>query len=267
MARTTLDLFRTWVDPFAGTEVSTMADFAEETVSQPVVPVREGQPTTWRRPCWPGGTPTAKGYPERFRTRFLGSMRPTSSPTLHFMHLVLPHQPWRYYPGGTFQTSTPFRQESGYPFSKMNDQGDSGRDAERTATPPAGAVHRRADRSDAGSAAPHRPLRPERDQGVIVSDHGYSFESGTLVRNIEAATLDSLAYTPLLVKQPGQAKGAIDDSNVTALDVLPTIADAAGVVVPFEVAGLPAHDERVRDGISQGDRRHPPRFGEGAVQR
>ena len=52
------------------------------------------------------------------------------------------------------------------------------------------------------------------------------------------------------MKLPGQAKGAIDDSNVTALDVLPTIADAAGVEVPFEVAGLPAHDERVsrRDG-------------------
>ena len=246
LARTTLDLFRTRVDPFAGTEVSTMADFAEETVSQPVVPAKEGAANDLEAAVLARGNATAKGYPERFR-RFLGSMRPTSSPTLHFMHLVLPHQPWRYYPGGAF-ASTPLRQESGYPFSKMNDQGSW------VATLSEQRHLLQAQYTDAliGQMLDRLQRIGRYDQSaiVIVSDHGYSFELGTLVRNIEEATLDSLAYTPLLVKLPGQTKGAIDDSNVTALDVLPTIADAVGVAVPFEVAGLPAHDERVsrRDG-------------------
>ena len=223
-----------------------MADFQEETVSRPVVPAVEDAPNPFEVAR---GITTGKAYPERFR-RFLGSMRPTDAPTLHFMHLVLPHQPWRYYPGGTF-VWTPLFLGSGYPFTKTNDQGDW------VATLSEQRHLLQAQYTDAliGQMLDrlHRIGRYDESAIVVVSDHGYSFETGTSVRNVEESSLDALAYAPLLVKLPGQTKGAIDDSNVTALDVLPTIADAAGVAIPFDVTGLPADDERVarRDGTKE----------------
>jgi hypothetical protein len=262
LAVTTFDLFRARVDPFASTEVSTMADFAEETVGQPVVPAREGAAAGWEGALSARQDATTKGYPERFR-RFLRSMQPTSAPTLHLMHLVLPHQPWRYYPGGGFAStleSLP-SPEWGYPFSSVNDQG------EWVATLSEQRHLLQAQYTDAliGQMLDrlHRIGRYDESAIVIVSDHGYSFELETPVRDVEEATLDSLAYTPLLVKLPGQTRGGIDDANVTALDVLPTIADAAGVAIPFEVAGLPAHDEQVarRDGAKTIADIRPPRDG------
>ena len=177
-------------------------------------------------------------------------------PTLHFMHLVLPHQPWRYYPGGTF-VWTPLFLSSGYPFTKMNDQGDW------VATLSEQRHLLQAQYTDAliGQMLDrlHRIGRYDESAIVVVSDHGYSFETGTSVRNVEEASLDALAYAPLLVKLPGQTKGAIDDSNVTALDVLPTIADAAGVRGPVR-RSRPARPRRTRRSTrrNEGDRKFRP---------
>ena len=41
--------------------------------------------------------------PDRFQ-RFLAGLRPRDKPTLNFLHLLLPHHPWRYLPSGA-QTS------------------------------------------------------------------------------------------------------------------------------------------------------------------
>ena len=37
--------------------------------------------------------------PDRFQ-RFLAGLRPSDKPTLNFLHLLLPHHPWRYLPSG-----------------------------------------------------------------------------------------------------------------------------------------------------------------------
>jgi hypothetical protein len=246
LATTTLDLFRARIDPTAERRASTMADFEEQTADGPVPPATTGTDNLEIA----RGITTAKGYPVRFR-QFLESITETRAPTLHFMHLVLPHQPWRYYPGGTFASTPVGIGAAHYPFSSTNDSGNW------VATLSEQRHLLQAQYTDALVGQMMERLRAtdryDESMIVIVSDHGYSFESGTQVRNLEQASLDSLAYAPLFVKLPGQDEGRIDDSNVTATDLLPTIADGAGVEIPFPVEGLPADDERIalRDDTKQ----------------
>jgi len=47
---------------------------------------------------------------------------------------------------------------------------------------------------------------------------------------------------PFVVKLPGQRSGTVDDRAVRTVDALPTIAKAAGVQVPWETDGMPAHE-------------------------
>src|SRR5690606_15093222 len=57
-------------------------------------------------------------YPVRF-AEFLTSFEEVTRPGLHFMHLGLPHQPWRFYPDGTLAAS-PGLEGAGYPYSMEN---------------------------------------------------------------------------------------------------------------------------------------------------
>jgi hypothetical protein len=54
------------------------------------------------------------------------------------------------------------------------------------------------------------------------------------------STIDSIAYAPLLVKVPGQRVGVVDDSNLMAFDLLPTIADVLDLPVSWDVDGAAA---------------------------
>jgi hypothetical protein len=80
---------------------------------------------------------------------------------------------------------------------------------------------------------------------IVASDHGISFEARTAGRYVEPSTTDAIAYAPLLVKPPGQTEGAVDDTNVTSFDVLPTIADILGVDVTWEIDGAPVGSEAI----------------------
>ena len=50
-------------------------------------------------------------------------------------------------------------------------------------------------------------------------------------------TLDSVAYAPLLIKEPGQNEGATDDTNVMAIDLVPTIAELLGLEPTWALDG------------------------------
>ena len=43
---------------------------------------------------------------------------------------------------------------------------------------------------------------------------------------------------PVFIKEPGQSKGVTSDANWEHVDLLPTVADALGVTVPFRVDGI-----------------------------
>ena len=84
---------------------------------------------------------------------------------------------------------------------------------------------------------------------VVVADHGISFRQDTGRRRASEANLDQIAFVPMFVKLPGQRRGGSDPAAVQTIDVVPIIADALGVEIPWEVDGtLPG--ERSDQGIS-----------------
>ncbi|MFP3899812.1 MAG: sulfatase-like hydrolase/transferase [Acidimicrobiia bacterium] len=83
---------------------------------------------------------------------------------------------------------------------------------------------------------------------VVTADHGNSFVPDEPWRGVSEGNLAETLWTPLLVKEPGQAEGRVDDANVQSIDVLPTIADVLGVDLPWEVDGRPVGEARGRDG-------------------
>jgi hypothetical protein len=90
---------------------------------------------------------------------------------------------------------------------------------------------------------------------VVAADHGISFEADTSARKLRDGSpegLDGLAYAPLLIKAPGQTTGSIDDSSVMSIDVVPTIADALGIDLPFDTQGFAAGSEEL---AARGDER------------
>jgi len=75
---------------------------------------------------------------------------------------------------------------------------------------------------------------------VVTSDHGTAFRAGEPRRQPTKANWADIASVPFIVKEPGQRAGVVDDSAVRTVDVLPTIAKAAGVDVPWKTDGIPA---------------------------
>jgi hypothetical protein len=80
---------------------------------------------------------------------------------------------------------------------------------------------------------------------VVAADHGAAFTTGQPRRPINRANAGSIAPVPFFVKLPGQRTGRVDDGAVRTTDVLPTIAQAAGVTIPWRTAGMPAAERGV----------------------
>ncbi len=72
---------------------------------------------------------------------------------------------------------------------------------------------------------------------ILAADHGVSIKEGGFRREIGVKSLGDIASIPLFIKLPGQEEGTISDLPATLLDVLPTLKDVLGVEVPWELAG------------------------------
>jgi hypothetical protein len=77
---------------------------------------------------------------------------------------------------------------------------------------------------------------------VVVGDHGQAYVPGEPLRGLAEANYEQVAWTPLMIKAPGQDAGAVDDRNLSAVDVLPTIADQLGIELDWDIDGVPAAD-------------------------
>jgi hypothetical protein len=158
-------------------------------------------------------------------------------PPLLFMHSTLPHAPWRYLPDGRS-----YRVGAGYPhFRSRGDDRQWLLDQ---------AFQRHVLQVQYVDAMLGRLLRRLRRTGVydravivVTSDHGASFRAREPRRILTPGNLAYIAPVPLIVKYPGQRNGKVADGAVRTIDVLPTIAEAAGVRVPWRTEGMPA-DER-----------------------
>ncbi|MGC4868953.1 sulfatase-like hydrolase/transferase [Micromonospora sp. DT53] len=175
--------------------------------------------------------------PARF-TSFLAGLRPTTRPTLHFLHLLMPHSPWAYLP-------------SGARYDAPEDLPNDG----------AGWVDLARQRHLAQLGYTDRligeTLRTLRANGlydqalvVVTADHGVSFRPGAQGRGMDAikAAAGEVAWVPTFVKEPRQQTGRVDDRNWEHVDLLPTVADEAGVRLPWRVDGRSARQAPRTDG-------------------
>jgi hypothetical protein len=148
--------------------------------------------------------------------------------TLHYVHLPLPHAPWRYFPSGREYASD------------LGVRGIHGRDEwvrERWLVEQEWQGHllqvgytdrllgRILDRLEKTGLAGRALL-------VVVADHGIGFEPGVGRRGVSTENVADIARVPLFVRYPGQDAARVDRRAVSTLDVMPTIADVLNVRAP-----------------------------------
>jgi hypothetical protein len=164
--------------------------------------------------------------------RFIESINAEDrQPTLYFLHLLLPHSPWKYLPDGRVYNSKSLpnaavaRDVWPTPVQQLNQQ----RHLVQLAY------------TDKVIA---RIIDRLKDQGlydkslvVMTADHGDGFTPGNSSRALGPGNAAELMWVPTLIKEPGQTKERVDDRNWQHVDLLPTIADHAGLKIPWKVDG------------------------------
>ena len=165
--------------------------------------------------------------------------------TLYYLHLNLPHRPWKYLPSG--REYTPAGTPANPPGFEERTLPD---DEWRTIH----GLQRHLLQVGYADRVLGRILDRLRSAGiyeraliVVASDHGHSFRPGQLRRSPAAANVEDVLEVPLLVKRPGQIAGAVFDHLVRTVDVVPTIAAELGARPPWPVDGKPLSDRSPRE--------------------
>lgn len=167
--------------------------------------------------------------PVRFR-EFVTGLRPSPEPTLHFLHLILPHQAFQHLPSGTRYP----------PKNRLRQHGPALRRFwhERHLL-----QVRYVDRLlDTVLDRLHQTGMYDEAMLMVTADHGISFNPATELRKIDPAQRNAaeIAWVPLFIKAPGQHRGRQDHRNWLHVDLVPTVADHAGVEVGWPVDGRSA---------------------------
>jgi hypothetical protein len=150
---------------------------------------------------------------------------------LNFVHLFLPHAPFRYYPSGL----------------QYNDGSDlAGQESEVWVDPVlAGQAQQRfllqvqwVDQL-IGDLLARLEEEEVLDEAVVVvtADHGISFQLDTPRRAITPDNAYDVGLVPLFIKGPHQKEGAVETTPARTIDILPTIADHLGLDLPWAYDG------------------------------
>jgi Sulfatase len=197
------------------------------TLAQRLPPVTEG---------WGGFLTGSDAEPARF-DRFVSELEPSTDPTLHYGHFLLPHSPWRHLPSGESYDLRPPAVLWSRDEIWANDAGLVVQSFQRHLLQTAYV-----------DSLVGRLLRRLRSSGlydrcllVVVADHGISFRSGGKRRPVSRANLADIAFVPLFVKRPGQRAGRVLPRHVRTVDLLPTIADVLGIDVGWPFDGRSAY--------------------------
>lgn len=173
-----------------------------------------------------------ENQPRRFR-QFLAGLRQREQPTVDFLHLLLPHHPWRYLPSGLT-----------YPPKDLGGRkGTWGSQAwPMTVNRQAHLLQLAYTDRLLGEVIDRLERRGlwEESLVVVTADHGESFVPGTQGRRVtdEAETHAQIAWVPTFIKAPGQTVPVVSDANWEQVDLLPTTADLLGVDVPGGLDGV-----------------------------
>jgi hypothetical protein len=203
-----------------------------------------------------GGRPAVYMHRDSEARRFIGEIAAGRRPGLFFLHLLLPHHPWEYLPDGKrYSSALPW--QPGLEDDRWTSEPELTIQAQQRHLLQLGFTDRLL-----GEILDR--LRAERlyeDALVVVTaDHGTSFDPHGERRRARPENLEDIAFVPLLVKLPHQRAGRVEDAHVRTVDVLPTIADALGIQVPWPTDGRSAlaagsrEEARVAVHTAAGDR-------------
>jgi Sulfatase len=170
--------------------------------------------------------------PGRIDPAFLASLRPGPHASLWYLHVMLPHSPWRYLSSGRRYD---VRDAPGWGPDEVwtHNQAAVDQDWQRHLLQ-LGYADRVLGRILARLRATGLY---DRALLVITADHGVSFRAGEKRRPLSSANLEDIAYVPLFVKLPRQERGRVVERPARTIDILPTLADALGVRLPWHVDG------------------------------
>lgn len=180
--------------------------------------------------------------PTKSYREFLQLIDDEPEPTLYFLHLLLPHKPWRRLPSGhEYAPSSPV-------FGALGDRSWSKHEAP---TDLAFQQHLlQLGYLDRLLGELVERLRTnglyERSLIVVMGDHGISFEPLTHQRLPREESVRDILHSLLIIRRPGEsspaAGGRVDDRNVESIDILPTIAAELGAAVTWEADGRSVFD-------------------------
>jgi hypothetical protein len=185
---------------------------------------------------------------------FVESIQPRSRPTLNFLHILLPHAPWEFLPGGKKYTLP----ENGIRgLAGINDRGLDPNQWNDDSWALEQAYQRHLLQVEMvdrllGNLIGHLKKANLFDPSLIVitADHGACFRPGTSRRYPSPANYADIMAVPLFIKAPFQVGGEVTDRNVESIDILPTMADLLGVQLPWPTDGRSARNSS--DGLKSG---------------
>ena len=188
----------------------------------------------------------------RFVARFVDSIEYSDDPRLYFIHIRLPHVPWKYLPNGKSIIPGDIRDADG-PINGLIGGGMSGRwDSDDWLIAQEFQRHLLqlgfADKllGDAIGRLETVGLY-ERSLVIVAGDHGASFRAGEFRRRLSSNNLPDILPVPVIVKLPHQDRGVVSDRNVQTVDILPTIAEVLDVALPWSVDGRSLFDTSIPD--------------------
>lgn len=178
-----------------------------------------------------GTGPDAEGY-----RAFINEI-PAARESLTVMHLILPHQPWRFTPNGTEYNRSPID-------SLWNPADDQWQVADGGIASAQARMYTQTGFADFLLNRIERTLRRKGiwDEAIVVvaADHGTSFQGeGVARRRVDPRAMGEVANPPLLIKYPGQRKGVISPEHSITLDILPTIMKAVKAKSEHGFEGYP----------------------------
>lgn len=161
---------------------------------------------------------------------------------LHYIHLLLPHSPYRLLPDGTYYPDE--STQAGRLLDGWVDEPE----------PVALGRQRFLLQLQRVDALLGRLMDRLQERGmwndtnlVVLSDHGNGFEPGGPFRAMTAANakddtaMAEIAWVPFFVKAAGQTKGVVSDDPVRNIDLVPTLADLLDVKIPWKHDGRSAY--------------------------
>jgi hypothetical protein len=177
----------------------------------------------------------------------IGAESGSGRPPFHFLHVVLPHEPWVYLPTGQRFSDT------GTVAGFGNGHGEWVDDKAAVAFE----YQRHLLQVGLVDTLLGRLVARLREVGlyeealiVVAADHGASFRPGESFRHPTQASFADIASIPLFIKRPRQQEGDVIAENVWSLDVPATVAAALGVTLPWKSDSVNVFDgaPAARDG-------------------